>query len=93
MKHTDSTHAREAGLAQALPRRRLLQGAAAAALGPVLGSGLVAHAQAWPSKPLRVVVNFPPGVRPTNWRASSRNRWARRWARAWWWKTARVPTA
>ncbi len=61
MKHTDSTHAREAGLAQALPRRRLLQGAAAAALGPVLGSGLVAHAQAWPSKPLRVVVNFPPG--------------------------------
>lgn len=44
-------------------RRRLLHSAAALALPLALGVGtaLPALAQAWPSKPLRVVVNFPPG--------------------------------
>jgi tripartite-type tricarboxylate transporter receptor subunit TctC len=41
-----------------LPRRRFLQGAAAAALVPLPH---VARAQAYPSRPLRWIVGFPPG--------------------------------
>jgi tripartite-type tricarboxylate transporter receptor subunit TctC len=41
------------------PRRRLLVALATATL--LAGAAPLAQAQAWPSKPLRIVVNFPPG--------------------------------
>ncbi len=40
--------------------RRALAACAAAAIGLLAGSGL-AYAQAWPTKPVRIVVTFPPG--------------------------------
>jgi tripartite-type tricarboxylate transporter receptor subunit TctC len=44
-------------------RRNAIARIALAGAALVLGSGLgeVAHAQQWPSKPIRFVVNFPPG--------------------------------
>jgi tripartite-type tricarboxylate transporter receptor subunit TctC len=43
-------------------RRALLASALAIALASALGSGWsAAHAQAWPSKPITLVVPFPPG--------------------------------
>jgi tripartite-type tricarboxylate transporter receptor subunit TctC len=56
-----------AGGAMKLPRRRFLHfafAAAAGALGP-----WPAEAQAYPAKPVRFIVGFPPGVRTIFWRA------------------------
>src|SRR5882672_2345593 len=53
----ERTHrVRQGGNAMKLPRRRFLQGAAAAAFAP-----RIARAQAYPSRPLRWIVGFPPG--------------------------------
>jgi tripartite-type tricarboxylate transporter receptor subunit TctC len=42
-----------------LLRRQLLKLAASAAALPV--AGRLAHAQAWPSRPLRIVIGYPAG--------------------------------
>jgi tripartite-type tricarboxylate transporter receptor subunit TctC len=42
-----------------LPRRRFLQLAAGAAVLPAVSQ--VARAQAYPSRPVRIIVGFPPG--------------------------------
>jgi tripartite-type tricarboxylate transporter receptor subunit TctC len=42
-----------------LPRRRFLQLAAGAAAAPMLAP--VAWAQSYPSRPVRIIVGFPPG--------------------------------
>ena len=43
-------------------RRRALHAVAASTLAPLAATS--ALAQAWPSKPLRIVVGFPPGSTP-----------------------------
>lgn len=50
----------------AMRRRALLQGALGSAGALAVGTATLlelqpAHAQAWPTKPVRVIVNFPPG--------------------------------
>lgn len=46
---------------QAFPSRRRVLGVAAATLA---GFGGLAHAQAWPARPIKLVVPFPPGSSP-----------------------------
>jgi hypothetical protein len=46
-------------VAMTLPRRNLLHLAAGAAALPVVS--LIARAQAYPTRPVRIVVGFPPG--------------------------------
>src|SRR4029077_2300807 len=47
------------GNAMKLPRRRFLHLATAAAALPAMSR--MAHAQAWPNRPVRLIVGFPPG--------------------------------
>ena len=53
----------------------------------------VAFAQAWPSKPVKVIVNFPPGGAADQLARAIGRRCRKRWASRWWWKTAPAPTA
>lgn len=64
-------------------------------LASVLGLCTVsaAVAQSWPSKPIKVVVNFPPGARPTRSRVSLVSPCRRAWGSPSWWKTAPGPMA
>jgi len=47
-----------------MQRSHFLRSATAAFLALALGSPLVALAQAWPIKPIRLIVNFPAGGSP-----------------------------
>ena len=50
-----------------LPRRNSLHLAAGAAALPAVSH--VARAQAYPTRPVRMIVGFAPAGRPTSWRA------------------------
>ena len=52
-----------------------------------------AVAQAWPAKPVRLIVNFPAGSSPDVLARALSAHWKKRLARAWWWKTAPAPAA
>ena len=54
-----------------LPRRRVLVLTGGALTVPAVASGIARAADEWPSKPVRYIVVFPPGGRPTRCRASS----------------------
>ncbi len=47
-----------------MQRTHFLRFATVAFLALALGSPLMALAQAWPTKPIRLIVNFPPGTSP-----------------------------
>ena len=70
-------------------RRAVLAATAAVSAIGLLGTAPV-HAQAWPTKMIKLVVPFPAGG-PTD--TASRivgQRLSERWASRWWWKTAQV---
>ena len=50
-----------------LPRRQFLHLAASAAALPAVSR--IARAEAYPTRPVRIIVGFPAGVRPTSSRA------------------------
>ena len=50
-----------------LPRRQFLHLAAGAAALPAVSR--IARAQAYPTRPVRIIVGFPPAARPTSSRA------------------------
>ena len=47
-----------------LPRRQFLHLAAGAAALPAVSR--IARAQAYPARPVRIIVGFPPAARPTS---------------------------
>ncbi len=50
-----------------LPRRKFLHLAAGAAALPAVSH--MARAQAYPTRPVRIIVGFPPVARSTSWHA------------------------
>jgi hypothetical protein len=58
---------REESFKMKLPRRKFLHLAAGAAVLPVVSR--VARAQTYPTRPVRIMVGFPPAARPTSSRA------------------------
>lgn len=58
------------------------------ALLAAVGGGLAAapafsQSQAWPNRPIRLIIPYPPGVRPIPWRDLLRNGCGRGLVRPW----------
>ena len=61
-------------------------------VGGLTALGL-AQAQSWPQKPIRVIVNFPPGGAADQIARAVAQPLGEALGQAWWWKTAAGPTA